>query len=391
MFSEPMSTVSPSVTFRFFLSSFSEPVEEQGDLWHCPFPLYRNPRNHGEDGPAGLTYGDYFKAVRLFLENREFEDVISAIFDSTHQSCRSRDIDAIDIFLVKHGQFYHPSRVEVQVMGQIFAFVVNVAVSFAGKSCIQREFDMLNRLSQTPSAAYLPRVYRYGELILPTGGEVKLFLGEWFDDFHEFHLSFDTKDQQYKIRVWDGPKEAGFLTPENNQALYREIAKILTICYNPKSLEQVFSWHHAAGDFIVSCSSASLRIKLITVRHYGALLETPDKDEITLLEAMLFFLANLSIRTRLDRLDGVGEILWAGPPVVEGTIQGFLDGLAAKNPRWDMKFKEFFTSVSLLELTEICEAVVDSYHRLAPELPVVRKHLAAHAAEVYTLLLAVSA
>ena len=157
------------MTFRYFLSSLAEVVEEDGSLWRCAFPLSRNPQNTGEDDPAGLTYGDYFKAVRQFLENREFRAVISAILEVMQQPCRARDIDAIDIFLVKHGQFYHPSRVEVRVMGRFFTFVVNAALSFSGKSCIKREFDLLNRLSLTPSGAYLPTGYGYGELLLPNG------------------------------------------------------------------------------------------------------------------------------------------------------------------------------------------------------------------------------
>ena len=391
--SELMTDVSSSVTFRYFLSSPSEVVEEDGSLWRSVFPLSRNPQKTGEDDPAGpeLTYGDYFEAVRQFLETREFRVVTSAILEAMQQPCRARDINAIDIFLVKHGQFYHPSRVEVLVRGRVFTFVVNAALSFSGKSCIEREFDLLNRLSLTPSGAYLPRGYGYGEVILPNGWEAKLFLGEWFDDFHEFHVSLDPKDQQYKIRVWHSHTAPGFLTSEETLELYRQVAMILTGCYDPESFEQVFPWHHAAGDFIVSSSSDSLRIKLITVRQHGALLENPDKDEITLLEAMLFFLVNLSIRTRLDRLDGVGEVVWAGLPAVEGTVRGFMDGLSAKIPRWDLRFKEFLVSVSLLELREICEAVADSYHPLAPELPVVRDHLAAHAAEVFASLKAFSA
>ncbi len=382
---------SSSAIFRYFLSSLSEVVEECGSLWRSAFSLSLNPRKTGENDPAGLTYGDYFKAVRQFLENREFRVVTSAILEAKQHLCRARDIDAIDIFLVKHGQFYHPSRVEVRVSGRVFTFAVNVALSFSGKSCIEREYDLLNRLSLTPSGAYLPRGYGYGEVILPNGWEVKLFLGQWFDDFHEFHISLDPKDQQYKIRVWHGHAAPEFLTPGQTLELYRQIAMILTGCYDPESFEQVFPWHHAAGDFIVNCSSDSLRIKLITVRQYGALLETPDKDEITLLEAMLFFLVNLSIRTRLDRLDGVGEVVWAGLAAVEETVRGFWDGLSAKVPRWDLRFKEFVASVSLLELRDICDAVADSYHPLAPEIPVVRDHLAAHAAEVFASLQAFSA
>jgi hypothetical protein len=388
-----MPDISSSPTFRFFLSSSSESVEEDGSLWGLAFPLFRNPRKTAEDDPAepDLTYGDYFKAVRQFLENREFKVVTSAILEVTRQPCRARDIAAVDIFLVKHGQFYHPARIEALAMGQVFTFVVNVAVSFSGKSCIEREFGLLKRLSLTPSGEFLPRVYGYGEVILPKAREVKLFLGEWFDDFHEFHISVDPRDQQYKIRVWHNLAAPRFLTPGETLVLYRQIAMILTICYNPESFDQVFPWHHAAGDFIVNPSSDSLRIKLITVRQYGALLENPDKDESTLLEAMLFFLVNLSIRTRLDRLDGVQEVVWAGLPAVEGTVRGFMDGLSAKAPRWDSRFKEFFSSVSLLDLREICEAVADSYHPLAPELQIVRERLASHAAEVFDSLTSFSA
>ncbi|MBI5590055.1 MAG: hypothetical protein HY881_06190 [Deltaproteobacteria bacterium] len=391
MSSELKPEVSLPVTFRYFLSSPSEVVEEDSSLWCSAFPLSRNPQETGENDTAGLTYGDYFEAVRKFLENREFEVIVSAIFASRQLPCKARDINAIDIFLVKHGQFYHPSRIEARVRGRVFTFVVNVALSFSGKSCIEREFDLLNRLSLTPSGAYLPRGYGYGEVILQKGWQVKLFLGEWFDDFHEFHISKDPKDQQYKIRVWHAHTEPGFLTPDETLELYRQIAMILTCCYNPENFEQIFPWHHAAGDFIVNCSNDSPRIKLITVRQYAALFETPDIDEITLLEGMLFFLVNLSIRTRLDRLDGVGEVVWAGLPAVDGTVRGVMDGLSAKVPRWDLRFEEFFASVSLLDMTEICEAVADSYHPLAPELPVVREHLTAHAAEMFASLMAFSA
>jgi hypothetical protein len=390
---ERMSVVSTSVVFRYFLSSASEVVEENGSLWRCAFPSSLNLQKTGEDDPAELvlTYGDYFKTVRQFLENREFSVVTSAIFEITQQPCMAKDINTIDIFLVKHGQFYHPSRVEVWVMGKVFTFVVNAALSFFGKSCIKREFDLLNRLSLTSSGAYLPRVYGYGEVILPEGREVKLFLGRWFDNFHEFHICVDPMDQHYKIRVWHARTTSKFLTSDQTLEMYRQIAMILTNCYDVESFEQIFPWHHAAGDFVVSSSDDSLRIRLITVRQYGALLETPDKDENTMLEAMLFFLVNLSIRTRLDRMDGVGEIVWARPPAVEGTIRGFMDGLAVKVPRRDLQFREFFASVSLLELREICEAVADSYHPLAPEISLVREHLAVHAGEVFASLMAFSA
>ena len=312
--SETVSEGYLTASFRYFLACPSEVVEEGGSLWRFAFPLSRNPQKTGEVEPAamGLTYGDYFTAVRQFLENREFRVVTTAILEGGKQLCTARDISKIDIFLVKHGQFYHPSRVQVLAMGRMLTFVVNVALSFSGRSCIEREYYLLNRLSLTPSGDHLPKVYGYGEVILPKGFLVKLFLGQWLDDFHEFHFSLEPKDQQYKIRVWHASPESRFLTTGETLELYRQVAMILTGCYDIESFDQIFPWHHAAGDFIVCCSGDLLRIKLITVRQYGALLENPDKDEVALLEALLYFLVNLSIRTRLDRLDGVEDVVWAG-------------------------------------------------------------------------------
>ena len=49
-----------------------------------------------------------------------------------------------------------------------------------------------------------------------------------------------------------------------------------------------------------------------------------------MLQALLIFFLNLSIRMRLDRYDGVGDIVWADGLVVQSTLDGFFEGLALK-------------------------------------------------------------
>ena len=77
-----------------------------------------------------------------------------------------------------------------------------------------------------------------------------------------------------------------------------------------------------------------MEMKLITVRQYAAMFENKitknntDSDIYLMLEAMLVFFLNLSIRNRIDRLDGVGEIVWSDNISVEGTLRGFLKGLS---------------------------------------------------------------
>ncbi len=378
----PPPTSAP-VSFKYFLADRSDPVTEDGDLWNASIPLSRNPQADDFANPAGPTYGDYFTAVRHFLEDRQCQVLTAAIRAAGSRPCLVEDIEGIDIFLVKHGQFYHPCRVDVLVKNHSCAFVVNVAVSTFGKYAIEREFNLLNHLASIHSSHYVPVVYAYGAITMPSGFEVKMFLAEWFDDFHEFHLSRHPISDQVRIRVWHADHPPRYLTDAETEFLYQEIAKIITCCYNPETFEQIHPWHHAAGDFVVCYSGDPLQVRLITVRNYGALLENANCDETTLLEAMLFFLTNLSIRTRLDRLDGVGDIVWADTLAVNGTVQGFMDGLKSKIPRWDHRFRQFLKSFSVLDFIEICEATADSYHPLAPEIPVIRRHLQQHATEVY--------
>ena len=56
-----------------------------------------------------------------------------------------------------------------------------------------------------------------------------------------------------------------------------------------------------------------------------------NRDIQALLDALLVFFLNLTIRMRLDRQDGIGEIVWADDIAIKGTLQGFLEGLALKS------------------------------------------------------------
>jgi hypothetical protein len=376
-------STSGPIDFGYFLADRADPVKEEGALWNAPIPLSRNPQRDEFDNSFELTYGDYFTAVRRFLEDRQFQVLAAAIQTVGKKPCLLEDIEAISLFLVKHGQFYHPCKLGVRVKQKFYTFVVNVAISSFGKNAIEREFNLLNRLVTIHSEQYLPQVYGYASVSMPNGFDVKLFIGEWFEDFHEFHLSRDPVSDRNRIRVWREDGTTCYLMDAETQSLYRQIATILTVYYDPETFDQIHPWHHAAGDFVVRCTGDALQVRLITVRNYGALLDNSDRDETTLLEAMLYFMANLSIRTRLDRFDGVGEVAWSGITAVRGTVQGFVDGLKSKNPPWDHRFRQFMKSVSMLDFIEVCEAIADSYHPHAPEIPVIRSHLQQHAAEVY--------
>ena len=221
-----------------------------------------------------------------------------------------------------------------------------------------------------------------------------MFLGHWFEDYSEFHVSRDPSDKKNKILVWDDRRSRFYLSPEQAADLYRQAARILTYYYNVESFEQIFPWHHGAGDFVVKIDNGDLDLKLITVRGHPPLLENlsdpnnGEKDVELMLQALLIFFLNLSVRMRLDRYDGVGDVVWADELVVQSTLDGFFDSLALKPlvaampDSIDKCFRYYLSVCTEEDLYELSKAGVKTFNRRAPEVRVVNQHLKEHVGEL---------
>ncbi len=216
-------------------------------------------------------------------------------------------------------------------------FVLNVAVTDVGKQCAQREYRLLKTLDTQYPDSFIPKVYAQGNVFTKMDQvETRMFLGEWFEGFNEFHMSLDPDDKKYKIIVWDHEHGNFFLTPHQTMELYRQAAKILTYYYNVETFEQIFSWHHAAGDFVLKCQKDDIELKLVTVRQYRSMYENTivsesiEPDSELILEALLVFFLNMAIKMRIDRLDGVGDIVWSDDVALKGILKGFFEALALK-------------------------------------------------------------
>jgi len=263
-------------------------------------------------------------------ENR-FEVIRDAVGHLKDSRINPEQIDDVRIFLEKHGEFYHPARVCIRVHRRTLTFVVNVAVSQPGLEAIAAEYRRLKRLRQAFNAHFIPAVYGMKWVRLPGGGDLGMFIGEWFRGYHEFHQSADASGGEIKLVAWDAERGNFFLTPAQCREAYRQAAAILTYYYNLETLEQIFSWHHAAGDFILRpFGRDAVRMRLITVRRYAPLFENVAITPETMLEGLVVFFLNLSIRNRVDRLDGVGELAWSDHLAVPATVKGFFDGLEMK-------------------------------------------------------------
>ncbi len=381
--------------FTYFLSQKDTPVLINSDVWNTLLPLSRNLfiKESQSRTDTTISYGDYFCAVKSFLKKDRLKLILSSIDNRLNRKVDPKKIKEIQVYLMKHGEFYHPARIETIVSGSNLSFVLNIAVSATGKDYIKREYKIIRRLNKEFPFSYLPEVYGLGKVCPKKDLEISMFLGEWFEDFNEFHISYDKYDKtdgRKKIVVWDTIKGNIFLSRSQSIELYRQAAMILTCFYNPETFEQIFPWHHAAGDFVLRFQDNRLDIKLITVRQYASMfqntngIENIDKDEELILEAMLVFLLNLSIRIRLDRIDGVGPIVWSDDIAVKATLEGFFKALALKHPVSLLSepiapcFRKHLLSCSKSDLFDLLKGIVDSYNPLAPEVSIVKQNFENH-------------
>jgi len=367
-----------NVAFEYFLADRDHPVHPDLPIWTKPLPSSRNSKPPS-DGP---TYGDYFSAVRCFLEEDGFRMLSAAVCDLLPHPAGTPDFQTINIFLEKHGEYYHPAQVALSLADTVCRFVLNVAVDTPGMDLVLREHDLLEMLYRRFHKPYLPKVFGAG--IVPISGErnAGMFLGEWFDGFCEFHVTQMEPHQQ--IALWVPSTEPSILSEPQRRYIYRNVASILTSFYDIETFAQISPWHRAAGDFIFRPGDPGMALRLVTVRGYAPVLPEKSDDLAEILQAMLVFCVHLSIRTRLDRLDGTGEVVWADGVALTETVAGIFQGLR------EMETPEVFPgpvaevfcayagSLSKDDLMDWAEAVLAAYPKTAEETGVLRRHLSEH-------------
>jgi hypothetical protein len=374
--------------YAYYISPATTPLSPAAAAWQKPLPLARP--TSGRSAEISVSHGQYFSSVRTFLEQDGGEMFCGVLAQRLQQTVMPEDIRQVQIHLEKHGEFYHPARIAADVLGHTVSFVLNAAVSETGKKYINAEFDHLKRLGAESGASFLPRAYSLGKAATGGGPEFYMFLAQWFENYHEFHISRQTCGNQRLVCVWDDQKGRYTLSPEQSLTLYRQAAGIMTAYYNVSTYEHISPWHHAAGDFIVRLEQNHIDLKLITVRGYAPLFQKlngqthgpPNAEQI--LQALLIFFLKLSIRMRLDRVDGVGELVWSDPGVVESTVAGVFDGLAQKpaDPilpeAVDICFKYYLSLCRRQDLFELAESILKTVPPAAPEIALIKQHLAEH-------------
>ncbi len=386
--------MTPPTQFVYALYDEQASIGPESPVWGNALPVKKNALKRTESrrhGSEGFTYGDYFIAARAFLEQSAF------LFPNRCDTGRSKpaqspdDVEQIVICLKKHGELYHPARIEVTRSGQQNAYALNLAVSPTGNKWARRECRIMEELGTVYAPAYIPRVYDAGASTGGSGKAVFMFLGDWFDGYHEFHLSVRSSSDPLTIRLWDAQRRPNVLSSKQTLALYRAIARVLLYYYDVETTRQIFPWHHAAGDFVTRVQGDRVGVKLITTRGYPPLISdfNHHKEAHRVLDAMLVFMLSVSIRMRLDRLDGVGDMMWAGDIAVTGVVDGFFKGMEKKPaPRFFPApladcFEAYLAGYQKSDLYELLQSITDRYPLNTPEFRLAKTNLKSHAEALF--------
>jgi len=320
------------IPFTFGLGPHEPPVIAASKLWAAPLPISRRAFGMSPDSnafDAQITYGDYFSAAQDFLEQDRAAVLCRAVGRLASRRVEPADVSQVAVFLVKHGAFYHPAWIQAKVCDRWWSMVLNMALSPSGRTILDQEFENLERLHREMTAPYWPQVFGRGSGRTPAGRRLPMFLGEWLDGFHEFHLSAVADDAPPRVVVWNDEVENRNLTAFQVQELLRQAALILAYAYNPLTLEAILDWHHAAGDFVVNLGGVGLSVRLISVRRYAPMAELEQPDVAAILDALLVYLVNISLRLRVDRSDGIGHVACYPPQVIPAICLGYLQGIQA--------------------------------------------------------------
>jgi len=382
--------------FTFGLNPGDPPIDSDCAQWLAPLPSSRHAFSQSatnNDFNIQVTHGDYFCAVHHFLAQDNLALLCGAIGQHMERSISAADLDQVAVYLVKHGAFYHPSYIKVQACGRWWPFVLNVAVSSSGQRLLGREFHNLNRLTRELDVPLWPLVFGQGCGRTNGGRQFPMFLGQWLSGYYEFHLTAGPDQDHPQVVLWDVDQGRRLLKDWQVQDLLQQAAYILAYAYNPLTFEAILNWHHAAGDFVVNPDEDGLGVRLITVRKYAPTILLANPDVAELLEALLIYLVDISLRLRLDRLDGTNQIACHPPEVIPAICQGFLQGLhvaaALRGLPEDfaLTVKEFFALHGSPELMPIARSVVMKYAPDTDERPLLQATVEGHVSELAKALI----
>ncbi len=378
-------------SFEYRIGQPPTPIGAADEQWFAPIALYRpvsviKPVHDTPDGieAAAVTYGDYFTAVRDFLS------INPSALPATHGRPAANGFpDGVRIHLVKHGAFYHPACVTFTSGQHQVRMVLNVAVGELGRAHLPLEVGYLEQLHRNFPDTFIPEPYLAGQGLTTRQEPLPMFAAQWFDGYHELHRTASSGSHPQQWVVWDCDAGSWCLSEAQVSDFFRRAVFILTYYFDPHTLSAIMEWHHAAGDFVVKRNpDQSLDVRLITVRRYGPLFQLTADDILdltVLLDALTVFFMRVSLWMRLDRLDGVGALVWSDAATLRPMWEGFIHGLEqlADLNRFPDSFAaaaaRYIANHDRHDLRRMGLQILQHYPADLPEVVLIKRHLDHHA------------
>ncbi|MEW6584326.1 MAG: hypothetical protein AB1442_01805 [Nitrospirota bacterium] len=337
-----------------------------------------------EADPLKTPYRDYFRSIDDFLLCGDCSSLLWALNDHAEKNADIDEIKEIVVRTEKHGALYHPASVEVVLGDRNPKFALNVAVTDTGKDSLKREFTLLQALREKFSLPYIPKPYCMVE-----ANSAVFLLEEWFEGYHEFHIA-DAGDGMQRLKLWEYGKGDRFLSARESFEVYRQASRILTLYYDWENFRVVYPWHHAAGDFVAGIKGQNIDVRLTTVRGYEPFMGFDKEETVNPVLALFYFFLHLSVQMRLDKLDGVGDIVWAEDLCVDATLEGFFQGLEGKKDfeaafGSPAAFLKLMRSFGKGDLRKTFAPIIEQFNPMK-DLPVVERNLEAHISGLYATL-----
>ncbi len=373
---------------KYFFSAPKKDIPVGPDDLLKPFKITPS-ENH-----TFLTLGDYFHSLEKFLLE-DHVTTLNQVLKAAGQDFGIAGIDKMVIKSEKHGTLYHLASVEVFSKHQPFKLAVSTAVG-QRKTWLDHEYEILSFIHKSFGLPYLPEPYFKGNVRHRAGMDeemLSMFVTQWFEGYHEWHFSLDEMERKAKVCIWDQKQGHRFVSREETFEIFRQASKILTLYYNTKDFSEIFPWHHAAGDFVVKNTDGVVDVKLTTVRNYGPRMVFETQGDRNPMIAIVWFFLNMVVKMRLDRLDGLGEVVWAGRDCVSAAATGFFEALCIMEEKGRYGLGKvpdllvLLKSFSLEELGRLHDSVLDFYrHEDRSDLPVIKVHLKKHISRLYQVL-----
>jgi hypothetical protein len=404
----------PDISFS--MPGYNDRVGPDSPVWDMPLSGKKNSEvDQNEISQTGIkpfaaksffpntceafTVGEYFLAARNFLITDNSDMLYRAV---TSLSDKCGRIQAIDISLEKHGAFYHPLKITIATQScSPLYLVLNGAVKEPGLTLVKTECRLLANMASRVIPSFIPRAFGAGEITV-NGKKAAFFLGEWFAGFCEFHVTRTSNGNQ--VAVWQDDGTHMVIPWQTAAGIYEKIAYILTAYYDIHTGNEIYPWHHAAGDFVAAAGALQTwDVRLITIRGTAPVKNAAGDISAPgahLLSCLLFYFLNLTLRMRLDRMDGTGPMVFLPQSILDATIKGVLTaldhrangflGAGTEDPPVPKDicpvFVDFVNGFSQAQLKDIMANLVDAWPSDAAERELVHENLFFHCAGICQVL-----